>query len=246
LLQINCNKGELVNNGFKVPNHLAIIPDGNRRWAKEHDMPAWKGHWEGGKVVDNLFDWCAELGIPNATIWASSTENLKIRPKKEVRELFKVYQHFLERWEKKESILDKYKIKVRFIGDIEKLPKEVVNLMGKIMMKTAPYQKRMFNILINYGGKLEILNVMKRLAETFVKLGKVQITEKVIQKNLMVPVPVDLIIRTGGNSRLSNFMLWQSTYAEMIFLDKLWPDFTKKDLVNCIKEFNRRQRNFGK
>ncbi len=235
-----------MNNGLKVPNHLAIIPDGNRRWSKLHDMPAWKGHWKGGEVVDNLFDWCIELGIPNVSLWVGSTENLKVRSKKEITELFKVYQHFLEKWEKKESILDRYQVKVRFVGDIEKLPKELVNLIGSIMSKTAKYQRQAFNVLINYGGKFELLNVMKKLASVFVKAGKIEISEKVVEKNLMVPIPVDLIVRTGGYNRISNFMLWQSTYAELIFLNKMWPDFTKKDLVNCIKEFNRRQRNFGK
>ena len=235
-----------MNDGFKVPNHLAIIPDGNRRWSKLHDMPVWKGHWKGGEVVDNLFDWCIELGIPNVSLWVGSTENLRVRSKKEITELFKVYQHFLEKWEKKESILDRYQVKVRFIGDIEKLPKELVNLIGNIMSKTAKYQRQAFNVLINYGGKFELLNVMKKLASVFVKAGRIEINEKVVEKNLMVPIPVDLIVRTGGYSRISNFMLWQSSYAELIFLNKMWPDFTKKDLVNCIKEFNRRQRNFGK
>ncbi|MBI4010183.1 MAG: di-trans,poly-cis-decaprenylcistransferase [Candidatus Aenigmarchaeota archaeon] len=238
--------GEMLNNGLKIPNHIAIIPDGNRRWSKQHDMPPWKGHWKGGEVVDNLFDWCVEMGIPNVSIWAGSTENLTVRSKKEVTELFKVYQHFLEKWVKKESILDRYQVKVRFVGDIETLPNDLVKLMGKIMVKTAKYQKRMFNVLINYGGKFELLNVMKKLAEAFVKAGKIEITEKAVEKKLMIPVPVDLVVRTGGFTRLSNFMLWQSSYAELIVLNKLWPDFTKKDFMNCIKEFTRRQRNFGK
>lgn len=234
------------NGELQIPNHLALIPDGNRRWAEKHGMPAWKGHWEGGETVDKFVDWCIELGVPNVSIWTGSTENLKTRPIREVKELFKVYQHFLEKWEKKESILDKYQVKVRFIGDIEKLPKDLVKVMGKIVAKTARYQKRMVNILINYGGKFEILNAMKKMAQTFVRLGKVEVSEKAIEKNLMVTMPVDLVLRTGGYARMSNFMLWQASYAELIFLDKLWPDFTKRDLVSCLKEFTRRQRNFGK
>lgn len=235
-----------LHNGLKIPNHIALIPDGNRRWSKERGMPVWKGHWEGGETLDKFFDWCIEFGIPNVSIWAGSTENLSVRSKREVSELFKVYQHFLERWEKKESILDKYQVKVRFVGDLGKLPKPLITIIGRIMEKTAKYQKRFFNILINYGGKFELLNAMKKLAETFVKIGKIEITEKDIEKNLMVPIPVDLVIRTGGTARLSNFMMWQASYAELIFLNKLWPDFTRKDLEKCLKEYSNRKRNFGK
>ncbi len=242
----NNPKGDSLNNGYKIPNHLAIIPDGNRRWSKQHGMPPWKGHWEGAETMDKFFNWCLELGIPQVSIWVGSTENLTSRPMKEISELFKTYYAFLDRLEKKQPVLDKYQVKVRFIGDLDRLPKRMLKLMGKIMATTAGYQKRILNILVNYGGKFEILNVVKRLADTFVKLGKVQISERTIEKNLMVPVPVDLVIRTGGHARMSNFMLWQSSYAEMIFLNKLWPDFTKKDLTDCIKEFTRRQRNFGK
>ncbi len=122
---------------MNVPQHIALIPDGNRRFAKQHGMPPWKGHWKGAETVDNFLNWCLELGVPQVSIWIGSTENLGTRPKREVEELFKVYYHFLEKWEERESILDKYEVKVRFVGDLSRLPKKLLQLMVKIMMKTA-------------------------------------------------------------------------------------------------------------
>lgn len=231
---------------LKIPNHLAIIPDGNRRWSKQHKMPPWKGHWEGAETMDKFFNWCLELGVPQVSIWIGSTENLSARPIRELSELFKAYYAFLDRLEKKQPILDKYQVKVRFIGDLGKLPKRMLKIMRNIMSATARYQKRVLNILVHYGGKFEILNIMKKIAEKAVRFGKIEITEKDIERNLMVPIPVDLVIRTGGTARLSNFMMWQASYAELIFLNKLWPDFTRKDLEKCLKEYSNRKRNFGK
>lgn len=174
-----------------------------------------------------------------------STENLN-RPKRELDEIFNVAFDFLKKWEKKKTIFDKYEVKVRFVGDLGKLSPKLVKLMGNIMQKTAKYQKKALNILVAYGSRFELTNVMRKVAEKAIKTGHIEISEKDISKNLLVPVPIDLLIRTGGMQRLSNFMLWQASYAELIFLDTLWPDFTKKDLIWCIKEYNRRQRKFGK
>ncbi len=232
---------------IEIPNHLAIILDGNRRWAKANGLPPWKGHWYGAKKFEEFLNWCLELGIPQISAYVLSTENLN-RPKRELDELFKILYHYLEKWEKKEegSFLDKYNVKVRFVGDLERLPKKLLKLMGKIMRKTAKYQKRILNIAIAYGGKFELTNAMRKIAEKVIKTGRIEITEKEIEANLLVPTPIDLIIRTGGYNRLSNFMLWQAAYAELVVSKKLWPDFTKKDLIDCIKEYNRRKRNFGR
>lgn len=172
------------------------------------------------------------------------------RPKREIEELYKIYYHYLSRWEKKdekgkESLLEKYQVKIRFIGDIEKLPKKIVRLMGKIMRETAKHQKRILNVLINYGGKFELIETLKKLAQRAIELGKIEITEKDIEQNLLVPSPVDLIIRTGGCSRLSNFMLWQGAYSEIYVTKVLLPDFSKREFMRAISWFNKQQRNFG-
>lgn len=170
------------------------------------------------------------------------------RPKREIQELYKVYYHFLSQWEKKKnkSLLEKYQVKVRFIGDIEKLPSKLVKLMGEITRKTAKYQKRILNVLINYSGKFELLEAFKKLANKMLELGKVELTEKDVEENLLVPTPVDLIIRTGGFSRLSNFMLWQGSYAEIYVTKTLLPDFSKREFVKAIRWYSSVQRNFGR
>jgi undecaprenyl diphosphate synthase len=229
-----------------LPNHLGVILDGNRRWAKARGLPAWAGHREGAKTLENFLNWCMELGINQVSVYALSTENLN-RPKREVEEIFKVLYKYLERWERgKSDFLDKYNVRVRFVGDLSRLPPKLVRLMGKIMEKTAKHQKRALNLLIAYGSKFELTNVLKKIAEKMLTLGRIEITEKDIESNLLLPTPVDLIIRTGGEYRLSNFLLWQSAYSELIFLKKFWPDFTKQDLIRCLREYSRRQRRFGR
>ena len=229
---------------MNIPNHIAFILDGNRRWARKHRLRLF-GHKQGGKKFEDVLNWCLELGVPRVSAYVLSTENLN-RPKKELDEIFSTAFDFLKRWEKEKTNLDKYEVKVRFVGDLGKLPPKLVKAMGKIMRRTAKYQKRALNILVAYGSRFELTNVMRKVAEKAIKTGHIEITEKEINKNLLVPVPIDLLIRTGGMQRLSNFMLWQASYAELIFLDTLWPDFTKKDLIWCIREYNRRQRKFGK
>jgi len=230
---------------MNIPNHLAIVLDGNRRWARIRGLPPWKGHWKGGLVFDNLVDWCLELGIPQVSVFALSSENLN-RPKRELQELFDVYYDSLKRWEKKMAVLDKYEVKVRFLGNLDKLPLSITKLMGRFMTKTAKYQKKFVNILVAYGGQSELTTAIKSLAEKMIKTGKIEITQKNIQSHLLVATPVDLVIRTGGFSRLSNFLLWQTAYAEIYVTKTLWPDFTKEELIKAIKWYNSIKRNFGR
>jgi undecaprenyl diphosphate synthase len=241
-------------NGLEVPNHLGVIIDGNRRWARARGMKPWMGHWEGVKNLEGFLKNCLEMGVPEVSVYALSTENLK-RPKRELDELFKIFYHYIDKWEKEmsdskkkeyESLLDKYQVKVRFIGDLERLPPKIVQVMGKLMRRTAKYQKRALNLMIGYGSKFELTETIKKIAKKALKTGRVEITEKDIETNLSVTKPVDLLIRTGGESRLSNFMLWQSSYAELYFTETLWPNFKKKELVKAIKWFNNQKRNFGK
>jgi len=231
---------------MEIPNHVAVVLDGNRRWARVHGLQPWKGHDFGSKKFEDFLEWCSELRIPQVSAYVLSTENLN-RSKKELDEIFKIAYEALEKWEKKEdSVFDKYQVKVRFVGDLEKLPPKLVRLMSKLMRRTAKYQKRVLNFMVAYGSKFELTHVMRKIAEKAMKGGRIEITEKDIDANLLVPVPVDLVIRTGGMSRLSNFMLWQAAYAEFYVTKTLWPDFSKREFVKAIKWYNSVQKNFGR
>ncbi len=231
--------------GMIIPRHLGIILDGNRRWALKHNLKPWEGHYYGAEKFEKFLEWCTELKIPQVSAYVLSTENLN-RPEREVKELFKLFQKELEKLEtEKKSFLEKYEIKMKFIGNLSKLPLGLRRVMGRIMKKTEKYNKRVFNLLVAYGGKFELTQAVKKIARKAMEKGIVTITRKEIEKNLLIKDEVDLVIRTGGENRLSNFLPWQTTYAELIVLKKLWPDFTKKDLIKCIKEYSRRQRRFG-
>ena len=228
-----------------VPNHLGVIIDGNRRWAKAKRMPSLMGHKYGAETFEKFLEWCLKLNIHQISVYSLSTENLN-RDKNEVKELFGLFRKYCNKWEKEGNILDKYEVKIKFCGDFRRLPPDLVKLMERIMQKTAKYHKKVLNILIAYGSHFELTEVFKKIALKILKSGKIQITQKEIQKNLMIPTPIDLLIRTGGMSRLSNFLLWQTAYAEIYVTKTLWPDFSKKELVKAIKWFNSVQRKFGR
>jgi undecaprenyl diphosphate synthase len=230
-----------------VPNHIGVIIDGNRRWARKNKKKfPWMGHRAGADAFQKFLENCMELGVPQVSVYMLSTENLK-RSKREVKELFDLYYEYLKKWEEgKDGLLDKYKVKVRAVGDLDKLPPKLKRLTGKLMQKTAKYQKRVLNLMIAYGSYYELTEVMKKIANKAIKTGRIEVTPKDIEKNLLVPVPIDLVIRTGGHHRLSNFMLWQASYAEFYFTETLWPDFSKRELVKAIKWYNSCKRNYGK
>ena len=231
--------------GMIIPNHLGIILDGNRRWGIRHKMEAWRGHYYGAEKFEKFLEWCAELNIPQVSAYVLSSENLN-RSEKEVKELFKLFQKELEKLEnEKISFLDKYEIRMRFIGDLTRMPKGLRKVMGRIMKRTEKYNKRVFNLLVAYGGKFELTRAIKMIAKKAMEKGVVTITQKTIEKNLLIQDDVDLLIRTGGEFRISNFLPWQTSYAELIVLRKCWPDFTKRDLIRCLQEYSRRQRRFG-
>lgn len=231
--------------GMIIPNHLAVILDGNRRWAIKHNLNPWEGHFYGAEKFEKFLEWCSDLNIPQVSAYVLSTENLN-RPEKEVKELLKLFQRELEKLEgEKKSFLDKYEIKMKFVGDLTRLPMPLRKVMGRIMDKTAKYNKRVFNLLVAYGGKFELTSAIKMIAKKAMEKGVITVTQKSINKNLLIKDDVDLVVRTGGQQRLSNFMPWQTTYAEFIVLKKFWPDITKRDLVKCIEEYNRRKRNYG-
>jgi tritrans,polycis-undecaprenyl-diphosphate synthase [geranylgeranyl-diphosphate specific] len=231
-----------------LPNHLGIIIDGNRRWARTRGLPPWEGHRAGAEKLDEFLNWCLEVGIPQVSIYTLSTENLN-RPKEELKHLFKLLEEYVDGLlndKKKFALLEKYEVRVRFVGELNRLPKKLIKLMGKLMEKTAKYQKRVLNFLVAYGGKSEIVNAVKKLTEEVIKHGKIEITEKDIEKHLYVPQPLDLVIRTGGYQRLSNFLLWQASYAEIYVTKTLWPDFSKREFMKALRWYSKQKRNFGR
>jgi len=220
-------------------NHLAIILDGNRRYAKKKGLFAWKGHSYGAENVDNLMDWCIELGIKETTLYALSTENLK-REKEEVDELFSLFRKWFKKFKKDKRVHDN-KVRIKFIGDLSLVPEDIKKLALEIEQDTKNYDNFKLNFCFAYGGRLELLHALNKLKG---KEGK--ITEQDITNALWLSGEPELIIRTGNVTRTSNFLPWQSVYSEWIFLEKMWPEFTKQDLLSCIKEFDARKRNFGK
>lgn len=229
---------------MQIPEHVGVIIDGNRRWAHARGLKPWEGHKIGRQVAEDFLDWSLDLGIKNISMYVLSTENLNRSPI-EIKEIYHLVMGLLDIFDKKQSLLDKYDVSVRFFGNLEKLPNPVRKVIGKIMEKTAKHQKRFVNIMIAYGSHYEFVNAVKKIAEKAIKLGKVKVTPKEIEKNLLVKAPIDLMIRTGGMQRLSGFMVWQAAYAEIYFTKTLWPDFTKKEYVKAIKWYDSQKRNFG-
>lgn len=229
----------------KLPSHIAIIMDGNRRWAREKGMKATEGHRVGADTLEKILTYCNKIGIEFLTVYAFSTENWK-RSKEEVGVLMKLLRAYLEKLAKRATGEN---VKIRVIGDIEAFEEDIKNLIIKITEKTKKNTGLTLNIALNYGGRLELLYAMKNIAQK-VKEGNIEvdnISEELISSELYTenqPDP-DLLIRTSGEQRISNFLLWQLAYTEMYFINKYWPDFTNDDLDNAIDEYNKRNRRFG-
>lgn len=230
-----------------MPKHIAIIMDGNRRWAKSHGLEGSLGHKKGAEVLETIAKYCNKIGIEALTVYAFSTENWK-RTKKEVGAILMLLQMYLDKFLK---TADLENIKLRVIGDREKnMPEEIKQKMIKMEEKTQNNTGLQFNIAFNYGGRDEIVRATKLIAEQ-VKKGDLlieDINEETISNNLYtkgLPDP-DLLIRTSGELRTSNFLPWQITYSEFLFLDKYWPEFTTDDIDMAIKQYSHRQRRVGK
>lgn len=219
--------------------HLAVILDGNRRYAEKKGWLGLRGHNDGAENVDRLIDWCNELGIKELTLYALSTENLK-RDKKEVDELFRLMKRWFSKF-KEDKRVHENKIKVRFIGDMSLLPKDIQEIVKEIEQDTLDYDNFKVNFCVAYGGRLELVRAFNKL-----KNERFNISEEDITNALWLNSEPDLVIRTGNVIRTSNFLPWQSVYSEWAFLEKLWPEFTKEDLLACLKDFEARKRNFGK
>lgn len=229
-----------------IPKHIAIIMDGNGRWAQQRGLPRAMGHKSGVTSVQDVVRHSAEIGVEVLTLYAFSTENWN-RPALEVHALMGLLKNYLQ------SELDnllKNNISLRCIGQIEKMPSEVSDILKKTIKMTANNRGLVLNLALSYGARSEIVTAVRNIAAACVakKITVDDISEELIGNNLYtagLPDP-DLLIRTGGESRLSNFLLWQASYAEIYITETLWPDFREKGLVQAIDDYQKRQRRFGK
>jgi len=227
----------------KIPFHLGIIVDGNRRWAQKRGLPSFEGHRRGLDGVNKIGEWCRKRGVKILTLYIFSTENWN-RSKKEVSYLMKLLEIALSKKNTKE--LFQKGIKLQVIGQRENLPKSLQKKIEEAEELTKKSEKGILNLAVSYGGRPEIIQAIKNIIKNKIPANK--ITEDLINKNLWtanLPEP-DLIIRTGGVQRLSNFLTWQSIYSELYFTEKYWPEFTEKDLDEALLDYSYRQRRFGR
>lgn len=227
-----------------TPQHIGFIMDGNGRWAKKRAMPRNFGHNQGAAVFKKTINWCRELGVKCATFYAFSTENWK-RPPAEVKGIMDLLRRYIK--DIREAAREN--IRIIILGDITALDEDIRAELEDIMQSTEKNDGFIVGIALNYGGRAEICRAARLIAEECVsgRLSPEDISEQLVEKSLYTSEmpPLDLIIRPSGEQRLSNFLIWQAAYAELIFMDVLWPDFAKKDLEFAIKEFGGRSRRFG-
>lgn len=224
---------------YKIPTHIAFIIDGNGRWAKKRHLPRSQGHIKGFEKLEKTYKMVREIGIKYVSIYAFSTENWD-RPKEEVDGLMKLFRRAVNEFYNRKKYGD---CCIKFLGDLNKFDADIRDGALDIMERTKNNDEFHINICMNYGGREDIVQAVNKL----IKEGKTEVTMEDISANLYThnsPDP-DFIVRTSGEHRLSNFMPWQSTYAELYFPKVLWPDFGKNDLIEAIKEYSSRDRRFG-
>ncbi len=231
------------------PQHVGIIPDGNRRWARKQGMKPYIGHLYGYEKIKEVLRWIWDLGIKYVTIYAMSSENCLYRSEEERRNLFELARRGLTELLQMKDIHER-RVRVKVFGKMELLPNGLITLARKVEEKTKQYNNFYLNIALCYGGRQEIIDAVKKIAQEIVR-GKISvndINEKVFSKHLYTngcPDP-DLIIRTSGEERISNFLLWQSAYSELYFCEAFWPEFRKIDFWRAIRSYQRRERRFGR
>lgn len=231
-----------------LPKHVGIIMDGNGRWAKQRNLPRYKGHIEGAKTFRKIGEFAADVGVRCLTFYAFSTENWK-RPQEEVNAIMELFREYLREADERFAENEEKGITLRFIGDKSGIPEDITALMNHIENISSDKSRVVLNIAINYGGRHEIAGAVRDIAEK-VKNGEMNvcdidedtISQHLYTKNLPDP---DLIIRPSGECRLSNFLTYQSAYSELWFSDVLWPDFTEEDFTAALRDFERRNRRFG-
>ena len=228
-----------------MPKHIAIIMDGNRRWAKEKGLDPKLGHKAGAETLEKIAAYANDIGLQYLTVYAFSTENWK-RTKEEVGALMILLNNYLDKFLNREGLRN---IKIKVLGNIDNLDKGLQTSIRKIIDKSKNNTGLTLNIAFNYGGRDEIVRAVRNISEN-VKNGNINIediNEELVSNNMYTkgePEP-DLLIRPGGELRISNFLLWQLAYTEFLFIDKYWPDFTEEDLLNSISIFEKRNRKFG-
>ena len=233
-----------------IPNHVALILDGNRRWAKRHLAMTKVGHWKGADAVENLLDWCEQLDIKIITLYAMSAENLE----RNDEELEYLYELIFQRLEKlyKDPRIHKNKMRVKGIGRIGLLPESIKEILQKLDDVTKGYDNHFLNIALAYGGQFELVDAVKKIGEK-IKNGFLEVEDidkNEIESNLYTSFlpqsSPDMILRTSGEKRLSGFLMWQSVYSELVFMDIFWPEFRKIDLMRAIRTYQERKRRLGK
>jgi tritrans,polycis-undecaprenyl-diphosphate synthase [geranylgeranyl-diphosphate specific] len=237
-----------VKNGSGL-EHIAIILDGNRRWASENDLNPWLGHKKGAETVEQLLDWCEKLNVKFVTLYTFSTENFRRSPE-EIEEIMHIAEEKFRKLLTDERI-HRNKVHVKVIGRTNMLPESLQNLIIDVEKSTSSYDNQFLNFAFAYGGRAEIVDAAKKIAEK-VKSGELDLNdvdettiEKYLYTSHMPKQEPDLIIRTSGEERLSGFLLWQSAYSELCFLDVFWPDFRLIDLLRAIRTFQNRKRRYG-
>ncbi|MCW3976779.1 MAG: polyprenyl diphosphate synthase [Candidatus Bathyarchaeota archaeon] len=235
--------------GKVVPEHIAIILDGNRRWASAKALNPWIGHQFGAERIRNLLDWCLDLKVKSITLYAFSTENFQ-RPEPEIKEIMKITEEKLRELLADERI-HKNRVRFKVIGRRNLLPSSLQRLIDDVEDATKDYDESFLNVALAYGGRAEIVDAAKKIARK-VENGELSpdvITERVFENHLytahLPKQDPDLIIRTSGEERLSGFLLWQSAYSELCFLDVYWPGFRRIDLLRAVRTYQTRKRRFG-
>lgn len=223
-----------------LPSHVAIIMDGNRRWAKKRNLPVSKGHQAGADTLEKIVEAAIKSKIKYLTIYALSIENLRERSKQEISFLFSLLEKGIK---DKLTILVEKGVKVKCIGDLFSLPPNLQKAITKIEHDSLNNDRLFLSIAINYSGQDEIVHAVQANKKNCIRITKEDISNHLYTSPLPNP---DLIIRTGGQMRLSNFLLWQSSYSELLFTKTLWPDFSEKGFMEALKEYRRRVRNFGR
>lgn len=227
----------------EVPRHIALIPDGNRRWARKHGKPLLEGHAAGIDNLGNLLKWCREFKVKELTAWGFSTENFDRSPS-EVHGLMKLFEQKLRESEGKNEV-HKYQVRVRVLGDLSRFPESVRKMIRGLEERTAKYDKYHLNLLLGYGGRQELIAAVKEAVEKNMRDINGQSFRKLLWTSGLESDP-DLIIRTSGETRMSGFLPWQGAYSEYYFSKKLWPEFKRADFVRALKDYASRKRRFGK
>lgn len=222
-----------------LPRHIGLVPDGNRRWAKQHGLPSLEGHRQGFNAGKKIIEHAYELGIKEFTAWAFSTENWN-RSQIEIDYLMNLYEYWLEEFGKN---FKGENLKIRVVGQLWRLPQSLQKAAQKAMEESAANNGMVFNMGLSYGGRDEIVQGIKKIVKN--NISAEEITEQTVSESLWMP-DIDMVIRTGGEKRLSGFLTWQSTYAELFFTDKYLPDFKPDDFDKIIAEYAQRERRFGK